>query len=36
MDEIDTLCLGGADKGGMNELLSIIKEDRKKKGKIIF
>lgn len=33
MDEIDTLCLGGADKGGMNELLSIIKEDRKRKGK---
>ena len=33
MDEIDTLCLGGADKGGMNELLSIIKEDRKRKNK---
>ena len=33
MDEIDTLCLGGSDKGGMNELLSIIKEDRKRKNK---
>jgi DNA polymerase III delta prime subunit len=32
MDEIDTLCLGGSDKGGMNELLSIIKEDRKRKN----
>jgi DNA polymerase III delta prime subunit len=33
MDEIDTLCLGGSDKGGMNELISIIKEDRKRKNK---
>lgn len=33
MDEIDTLCSGGADKGGMSEFLSIIKDDRKRKNK---
>lgn len=32
MDEIDTLCAGGSDKGGMTEFINILKESNQKGG----